>query len=180
MQAKSFLFGLGIGFILTASINYVVYNSQEKDNIEVKAEISDEEIRDKARELGMVELSALPSKNDENAVNETVISAQATVAEAATQRAENITEATTATVVNSGANNSSNAANEPVYVTLNIPSGTSAAQFGEIIEEAGIVSDGNDFTWYLVENKNTRRIKTGNVTLKKNATYEEICDVIIE
>ena len=175
MPAKSFLFGLGIGFILTASITYVVYNSQEKDNIAVKSEISDEEIRERARDLGMVELSALPSKND---VNEDVTAVQETVAETTTQMSEAVTQVTTA-AANNG-NNTGNAANENIYVTLNVPSGTSAAQFGEIIEKAGVISNGNDFTRYLIENKNTRRIKTGNVTLKKNATYEEICDVIIE
>jgi len=64
------------------------------------------------------------------------------------------------------------------FVDVTIQYGGSATFIANQLYRAGIVNDALEFTEYLIEHSQTRRIKTGKCVLPLNASYEDVTEII--
>lgn len=62
----------------------------------------------------------------------------------------------------------------PEFCEVKIPSRVSASMICQILEEHGIVENGQDFLKYIKEQKKQTLLKSGDYTLQIGASYEEI------
>lgn len=68
---------------------------------------------------------------------------------------------------------------EQKVVQVIIPSGINATETCKLLEEAGVVEDGDDFKEYISKQKKTTKLKDGKFSLPLEATYEELLSLIV-
>ena len=108
-----------------------------------------------------------------------------------TQQEENINQPTENTSNNSETNNQTNTETQPTNqtpaptetntsqeITITIPQGSLPGKVGEILVNNGLVSSKEEFVNTAVQLKLDRSLKSGNFTLKKGMTIEEIVRAI--
>ena len=193
MNLKYYLRGLGIGIVVTALLmSFTTPNPQT---------MTDEEIKARAAELGMVEQKVLadvstpvPESNAEPEVTEkpgneeppvvTEVPIDADLSGVTTEPAtttepevlpteEPVTEPTEtpATAPAEGSEQSES-------ITLTIKSGETSWSISKALYEAGVVENASDFDTYLCQNGYDKTIRTGTYEISKSATYEEIAKEI--
>ena len=65
-------------------------------------------------------------------------------------------------------------------VDVTITAGTNARKVSNIFAEKGIVENAAEYEKFLINNKKTKSIRTGNYKIPKNISYEELTKIIIE
>lgn len=181
MSLKSFSFGLGIGIAFVSILSLVLFRVEvnkikKAENTTVTAEMSDEEIMKRAKELGMITYSDLPSKkNAEATTNKNVAednnkNQAERVTEKATEKVtEKLTEKTTEATTK---------ANSSDTVELTIKSGATARIVSQELNRLGVIDDVEDFRLYLGASGYGKKIMTGKYEIPKNASYDEIIEMI--
>ncbi len=181
MNLKYYLRGLGIGIVVTALL--MSLSARNQDNL------TDEEIKARAVELGMVEQKVLSDiSTPEPEVSEVAKPTKeptVTVEPEAEPTKEPITEPTanpTETPTAEPPVTVTEAPEEPLdqsaVITLTIVSGETSWSISEALYEAGVVESASDFDTYLCQNGYDKTIRTGTFEISKNATYEEIAKKI--
>ncbi len=193
MKLKYYLRGLGIGILVTAIIMGIAAGKKEK--------MTDEEIKARARELGMVESMVLsdiattpPVENTEP--EETPEPTVAPVLEETPQSTENQTvtdtpepETTPEQVITPEPETTPEQviAPEPeitpepeeiASVTITIKSGQSSVAVSKLLAEAGLVESASEFDKYLCSNGYDKKIRTGTYEIPTGADEEEIARII--
>lgn len=194
MHRKSFLFGFGVSMIVISAIYYVVYQIDVRrlvmnySEIAATEQLTDDEIRERAKKLGMLAVSDLPEHNE---------TAQLTDEEII-QKAEDLGMAFIMNSEETDALLPYEAPDDPLMqnettdpetsgtdeedtsnvVGITIPPGSFSKKVSQILYDAGLVSNVDDFVRYTGEKKLTRRIRSGKYTIPKNATADEILDMI--
>lgn len=66
------------------------------------------------------------------------------------------------------------------YIIVRIEEGMTSEEVASILYNYGIIEDKNDFNTYMKKNNYSRIINIGDFKIAKNATYEQITDLIVE
>lgn len=188
MHKKSFTFGIGTGILAMTLLLYFIYNIQiskykesfEKDLAaqkeqlqnefseiepqvkEAVIQLNDEEIIEKARQLGM----AFP-KNAEP-LNENPIDMQSYEPPKADTEPDPAPASGSAEVLSE--TNS--------YVIIEIKEGNISSEIADVLYKGGVIKDTRSFNDFLNETGNTKNLAYGKFTIPKGLSYEEIFDII--
>lgn len=190
MNLKYYLRGLGIGIVVTALLmGFATRNANT---------MTDEEIKERAATLGMVEQKVLSDIStpapEENAEVKPTIAPEITATPIVTAEPETTdvpveteTPEDTETVPTAAPTEAPTPApteaptekeNSSESITFVIKSGETSWSISKALYEAGVVESASDFDAYLCQNGYDKTIRTGTFEISKNATYEEIAKKI--
>lgn len=150
------LLGIGIGLVTSSSL--FIINSTEQ----VK-EYSDEEIIQKAKELGMVYIKDVVQVNEKNNdknddksddKNDNNESVQVREDEGNSRLVENLSNTE--------------------YIEFTIDKGESTESVSKRLFEKGIIDDSGKFNTYISKKGLEKKILYGNYKIKKGSTYDEL------
>lgn len=192
MKLKFYLRGLGIGILVTAVIMGIVSSRSRQ--------MTDEEIKARARELGMVEsttLSAMasgepqgnqaPSQAPEDTPAASVSPSASpeespSVSPSASPKESPSVSPSAPPVESTPAASPSPDGEQEVpageFITITIRSGQSSVAVSKMLEEAGLVESASAYDKYLCSNGYDKRLKTGAHEIPVGATEEEIAVII--
>lgn len=183
MNLKYYLRGLGIGIVVTALLMSLATRDRNH--------MTDEEIKERAAALGMVEQKVLADVS--TPVPEEIVAKPTFVPE--------ITEKPVVTEepeVTEGPDKTKEPENEDIEptatptevptiapneevaesITFVIKSGETSWSISKALYEAGVVENAADFDTYLCQNGYDKTIRTGTYEISKNASYEDIAKKI--
>ena len=191
MKLRYYLRGLGIGIIVTLILTGIAGNK--------KQEMTNEEIKARAAELGMIESTTLSDElAQEPEVTETVTPTQEPeVTETVTPTQEpEVTETVTPTrapaetatptpvptesaAAEQTDEEQTTAGDESQeMVPITIQRGDSSVKVSRMAQEAGLVENAQDFDRYLCANGYDKRLAVGMHEIPAGATYEEIAKIL--
>lgn len=192
MKRKYYLRGLGTGILVTALILIIASGQKET--------MTDEEVKARAKELGMVESTLLS-----DLANQTPAAEPETMADpAATAEPETTEEATPepaaepettaeptpeptvepeataepATEPKTTAEPTTDPATEQESILITIRSGESSVSVSKALEEAGLVASAQEYDRYLCENGYDKKIRSGEHRIPVGADDAEIAAII--
>lgn len=181
MKLKYYLRGLGIGIVVTALIMHFALGGE-------KETMTDEEIKARAAQLGMVESTLLSelAQNNDASVSDNETASQNAVPEAeaetgqepeVTQEPEEEPEVEDEPESNQEIDDETpSVATEGTYIT--VYGGDGSDTVARRLAEAGVVSSAAEYDAYLCANGYDVRICTGEHFIPAGATYEEIAIIL--
>ena len=188
MKLKYYLRGLGIGMAVTALILGISFSGRQGQEAQT---LTDEQIRERASELGMVDSSELTLAALQNSAQP-----QITMEPEVTEESETMTEpeATaepeTATEPKATAEpemtTKPEATKEPELITapeqsqttITIKKGSDSGSVSRVLYEAGLVENAKVFDNYLCNNGYSRSINPGIYEIAPGTSEEEIAKII--
>lgn len=158
MKLKYYLRGLGIGIFVCAFILSLTIDHQPQ--------MSDQDIMNRAKELGMIENVKLAeqAQNQEETEEEVIIEEVADIEEEVITEEEVIEE-----VIET---------EEAELFQLDVIPGDSSYSVSKRLEEAGIILSAKELDAYLCENGYDKKIRVGTHQINRLATFEEIANEI--
>jgi hypothetical protein len=169
---KKFFLGLGLGIIISSMIFYmsfiVINKTSSKNNKSV--EISDEEVINRAKKLGMVAYKALPDTKQTSLSNDELI-AKASELGMVFKTDEKIKE-TSVTV------SQTQASTEVQTLEIRILGGSADENVSQTLYEAGLIEDTAAFTKYIRDKGKSTRLRAGYFKIKKDSSYDEILTIL--
>lgn len=189
MKLKTYLRGLGLGLIVAALVT----------GVGSRQTMSDEQIKARAKELGMMESKtyltqvneskeAAESLMESETVTETVAETEeieTTTLETAAETKETVSEETAETLpetesepVEESPEQSIEETTAPETVTFQIHSGDSSVSVAKRLAEAGLVGDAKAFDQYLCQNGYDKKIRVGTYEIQNDSSNEEIAKII--
>lgn len=191
MKLKYYLRGLGIGILVTALVMGVAGGKK----------LTDEEIKARALQLGMVEgsmtnvLSDLQANTDEETKANNAVEESIPVMETAeaTQESETVTENVEVTKESETTKTSENvestkesvqeaenttAENDGELVSITVNGGDSSVTVSNALAAAGLVEDAKEYDSYLCSNGYDKRICVGTYEIEIGSDYETIAKII--
>lgn len=187
MKLKYYMRGLGIGIVVTALLMGFAISKQ-------KEPMTDEEIKQRALEMGMIEQNgvladdlgadeteSVPEENAEDVSEEisgeTVEDVQeAELSEQPNDDIVNVSDNEPADVTEESDIEESVTVEEFVVITVN--GGDGSRTVANKLQEAGLIEDAAAYDVYLCQNGYDKRIATGNHEIPMGATEEEIAKEI--
>lgn len=156
MRFKYYLRGLGIG-IFGSTILFIIFSGFHKPTI------SDEEVKKRASELGMVmESTELFEKTDTESDTE--------------KNTEQTTEIVTETVVDPILPGDQTVVQTSAVIEVN--RGDNCRQVAERLQSAGVIADAEDFRKYLGNAGYGQKLVSGSYEIPMDADYETIAKII--
>ena len=197
MKLKYYLRGLGIGMIVTALILGISFSHRQGQETQI---LTDDQIRERAEQLGMVDSSELTLAALQNSVQqqaqentekteaspepeteettttsepETTVAPENTVEPETTAAPENTVgpEATPQPEMIAASEASQT-------VTVTVKKGASSGSVSSRLQEAGLVEDAKTFDNYLCNNGYSRSINPGTYEIVPGTSEEEIAKII--
>lgn len=173
MKFKYFLRGLGVGIIFASIICLTTYQENSSN------EMTDAEIIERAKELGMVEEeSAVGALMKEKETLESTTESQSTQADASE-------ETTTAEVTEETAEQNTSEGDTPEnqqaqieVVEITVAGGSTSYTVCQKLQELGMIENADNFDDYLIENGYASRIRVGTHALIKGMDYKAIAEAI--
>lgn len=201
MKLKYYLRGLGIGMIVTALILGISFSNRKDQTSQI---MTDDQIRERAAELGMVDSSELTlaalqnsekqptegtpeettqtqEQNNIEAEPETTVPAetQATVEPETTQESEATTEPEkTAGPKTTAEPEVTEAPQRTQTASITIQRGDDSGSASRRLYEAGLVENAKAFDNYLCNNGYSRSINPGTYEIAPGTSEEEIAKII--
>lgn len=201
MKLKYYLRGLGIGMIVTALILGISFSNRQDQTSQI---MTDDQIRERAAELGMVDSSELTlaalqnsekqptegtpeettqtqDQNNIEAEPETTVPAetQATVEPETTQESEATTEPEkTAGPETTAEPEVTEAPQRTQTASITIQRGDDSGSASRRLYEAGLVENAKAFDNYLCNNGYSRSINPGTYEIAPGTSEEEIAKII--
>ena len=201
MKLKYYLRGLGIGMIVTALILGISFSNRKDQTSQI---MTDDQIRERAAELGMVDSSELTlaalqnsekqptegtpeettqtqEQNNIEAEPETTVPAetQATVEPETTQESEATTEPEkTAGPETTAEPEVTEAPQRTQTTSITIQRGDDSGSASRRLYEAGLVENAKAFDNYLCNNGYSRSINPGTYEIAPGTSEEEIAKII--
>ena len=184
MKLKYYLRGLGIGMIVTALILGISFSHRQGQETQI---LTDDQIRERAEQLGMVDSSELTLAALQNSVQQAQENTEKTEASPEPETEETTTTSepeTTAAPENTvGLEATSQpetiAASEASQtVTVTVKKGASSGSVSNRLQEAGLVEDAKTFDNYLCNNGYSRSINPGTYEIVPGTSEEEIAKII--
>ncbi len=164
MKLKYYMRGIGIGVLVTTIILVIAFSFTGNN-------MSDEEIIDKAKKLGMVESSKTMTSNSTNSTN-------------ATNSTNNVTEgnqtipgSTNPMPDNSTASNTANVNNDSVEFTVS--ENDVSRTVIERLAQQGLISDAAAFNKYLNDKGLDNKLQNGTFKIKKGISEEELANLLV-
>ena len=182
MKLKYYLRGLGIGIIVTTLVLMVAFSGK-------KEKLSDQEIMQRAEQLGMV-------MADEGQTETGTEENTGTEAQPETEQDVQNTEAGTEENADENTENASEPETEPqteAAAEPAAPEDTTGNVVGEVKQEtsgessdtvafnlykAGLVDDATAFNRYMISKGYDSRLRTGDFKIRSGASYDEILKVL--
>lgn len=200
MKLKYYLRGLGIGMAVTALILGISFSGRQGQEAQT---LTDEQIRERASELGMVDSSELtlaalqnsaqpqttmePEVTEESetmtereatAEPETTTEPEATAEPETTAEPEMTTEFETTTEPETTEEPELITAPEQSQTTITIKKGSDSGSVSRMFYEAGLVENAKAFDNYLCNNGYSRSISPGIYEIAPGTSEEEIAKII--
>lgn len=187
MRMRYYLRGLGIGIVVTALLMGFTKGGQ-------KETLTDAEIVERAKSLGMVESSVLSAdlgdKEDISVNDISEADQQEVMPETETETADNTEQTETETTDNTEqtkpeketeADNpeEEETVTEKRYV-VTIYSGDGSRTVANRLEEMGVIEDAAEFDRYLCQNGYDKRLTTGNHEINAGADEKEIAEALVK
>ena len=160
MKLKYYLRGLGIGMAVTALILGISFSGRQGQEAQT---LTDEQIRERASELGMVDSSELTLAALASSAAQTP---EATIEPEAAAEPETTTEPEATT------------APEQSQTTITIKKGSDSGSVSRMLYEAGLVENAKAFDNYLCNNGYSRSINPGIYEIAPGTSEEEIAKII--
>ena len=189
MDKRSFIFGLGIGIVFSVTIIWLVFNISGKDN-----NLSNDEIEEKARMLGMEYVSEKSTTQETTETQTEVTSNKPATYEAETAEIidyKNVEEETVISTNNEVIENkgleqdsfenvsdTTKAQDENGFISFKISSGSNARKVSKILQSSGVINDAKEYEKYLINNKKTTDLKTGTYKVPKSIDFEDLTNII--
>ena len=191
MKLKYYLRGLGIGIIVTTLVLMVAFSGK-------KEKLSDQEIMQRAEQLGMVMADGGQKGNgkEENTGTEAqpeteqdVQNTEAGTEENADENTENASEPETEPQTEAAAepaapeDTTGNVVGEVKQetsgeVAFTVKSGESSDTVAFNLYKAGLVDDATAFNRYMISKGYDSRLRTGDFKIRSGASYDEILKVL--
>ncbi len=188
---RSLLFGLGTGFIFVSLLLYIYCNfilNFEQYSAVQAVTVTDEEVIERAKKLGMIFVNQLPEKQ----TSETVTISDTEIIERAKGLGMVFTiENNVVPSIQAGEENNQSGTeiyteqvieqsggNETRYVNVEIPKGASASEAAKILYSGGAVDNAEQFTKFLLERQITKVIRYGKFKIAENSDYETLSKLI--
>ena len=200
MKLKYYLRGLGIGMAVTALILGISFSGRQGQEAQT---LTDEQIRERASELGMVDSSELtlaelqnsaqpqttmepevteetkPTTEPENTIEpETTTEPKATAEPETTAELEMTTESEMTTEPEATEEPELITAPEQSQTTITIKKGSDSGSVSRMFYEAGLVENAKAFDNYLCNNGYSRSINPGIYEIAPGTSEEEIAKII--
>ena len=147
MKLKYYLRGLGTGILFATVVLLLAYSYK----------MSDGQIKERAKELGMVYADDAVNDNTETSDGEETRTPEETVTPEET---------------------STPALDESVTCELTVTGRTTSIDVARKLQQSGVIEDADDFNDYLCENGYAEIIQNGKFTVIKGMTYEQIARLI--
>ncbi len=176
MKLKYYLRGLGIGMAVTALILGISFSGRQGQEAQT---LTDEQIRERASELGMVDSSELTLAALQNSAQP-----QTTMEPEVTEESETMTEreatAEPETTIEPEATKEPEliTAPEQSQTTITIKKGSDSGSVSRVLYEAGLVENAKAFDNYLCNNGYSRSINPGIYEIAPGTSEEEIAKII--
>ena len=182
MKLKYYLRGLGIGMAVTALILGISFSGRQGQEAQT---LTDEQIRERASELGMVDSSELTLAALQNSAQP-----QITMEPEVTEESETMTEpeatAEPETTAEPEMTTKPEATKEPELITapeqsqttITIKKGSDSGSVSRVLYEAGLVENAKAFDNYLCNNGYSRSINPGIYEIAPGTSEEEIAKII--
>lgn len=191
MKLKYYLRGIGIGMIVTTIVLMITFA------IHSRQPLTDDEIRERATELGMIMPEDLPDRDtlasaDMSEQGDVGTDPQSPSDEAGDADAsDGMTDAdadadadgksdTDAQDKDKDKNEDQTQPEVVEQVEVTIVGGEYSNAVCQKLEKAGVIEDADDFNKYMSENGFDNLIQPGNYTIPKDADYDEIIKMITE
>ncbi len=171
MRLKYYLRGFGIGIIFATTILFIVYSFNMSDN----------KIKEKAKELGMI--VAGESETKETKESESTKEPASTKETESTKELESQTkepESTTPEPTTPEPTTQEQPTKEPSKqsVTLVITSGMTSDTVAKKLKELGAIDDVQGFDNYLIKNGHAERIHVGSFEIPAGSDFKKIAEII--
>ncbi len=186
MKLKYYLRGFGTGILFATLILFFSYSYN----------YSNAKIKEKAKELGMVETSiesgttiegnTTDKDNIDKPVETTTVEEDTTMQDnTTTQENTTVQETTTAqetttvqeTIISQETTNNGNLDSSTQF-EFTISRGMDSSSVSALLQRAGAIEDARDFDNYLVNNGYAERIKVGSFRINAGASYSDIANLI--
>ena len=171
MKLKYYLRGLGIGMAVTALILGISFSGRQGQEAQT---LTDEQIRERASELGM-EVTEEPKLT---ADPETTTEPEATAEPETTTELEATAEPETTAEPKATAEPELITAPEQSQTTITIKKGSDSGSVSRMFYEAGLVENAKAFDNYLCNNGYSRSINPGIYEIAPGTSEEEIAKII--
>ena len=179
MKLKYYLRGLGIGVLVSVIIMTVAFGNRKP--------MTDEEIKARAKELGMIENSVLADMNkDDTQAAEDVKEPEDTqdtedVKEPEdTQDTEDVKEPEDTQDTEDEEDQKPQAPEKPNEgtITITVVSGDNSWTVSKRMEEAGLIESAKDFDTHLCRYGYDKKISVGSYKIPVTATHEEMAKIL--
>ena len=188
MKLKYYLRGLGIGMAVTALILGISFSGRQGQEAQT---LTDEQIRERASELGMVDSSELTLAALQNSAQpqttmepevteepETMTEPEATAEPETTTEPEVTAEPEMTTKPEATKEPELITAPEQSQTTITIKKGSDSGSVSRVLYEAGLVENAKAFDNYLCNNGYSRSINPGIYEIAPGTSEEEIAKII--
>lgn len=188
MKLKYYLRGLGIGMAVTALILGISFSGRQGQEAQT---LTDEQIRERASELGMVDSSELTLAALQNSAqpqttmepevteeSETMTEPEATAEPETTTEPEATAEPEMTTKPEATKEPELITAPEQSQTTITIKKGSDSGSVSRVLYEAGLVENAKAFDNYLCNNGYSRSINPGIYEIAPGTSEEEIAKII--
>lgn len=160
MKLKYYMRGIGIGVLVTTIILVIAFAFTGNN-------MSDEEIIDRAKKLGMVESSKTMTSNSTNATNST---------NNATEGNQTIPGATNP-MPDNNSTNTANANNDSVEFTIS--ENDVSRTVIERLAQQGLISDAAAFNKYLNDKGLDNNLQNGTFKIRRGMSEEELANLLV-
>ena len=179
MKLKYYMRGLGIGIVLTTLI-LTIANPKEK--------LTDAQIKERAKALGMVEEKNEEEKSLSEILENIKPTLKPTLAPTEAPEPTSLPEPTLAPsptleptpeptptpAVELPENEDRDGENVGELITFTIERGMSSSKVADLLVKKGLIKDSTDFNQYIIGEGKASVIRIGTFTLPKGVSYEEI------
>lgn len=171
MKLKYYLRGLGIGMIVTALILGISFSNRQDQTSQI---MTDDQIRERAAELGMVDSSELTLAALQNSAKQPT---EGTPEENTQTQEQNNIEAEPETTVPAEPE-VTEAPQRTQTASITIQRGDDSGSASRRLYEAGLVENAKAFDNYLCNNGYSRSINPGTYEIAPGTSEEEIAKII--
>ena len=176
MKLKYYLRGLGIGMAVTALILGISFSGRQGQEAQT---LTDEQIRERASELGMVDSSELTLAALQNSAQpQTTMEPEVTEEPETTTEPEVTAEPEMTTKPEATKEPELITAPEQSQTTITIKKGSDSGSVSRVLYEAGLVENAKAFDNYLCNNGYSRSINPGIYEIAPGTSEEEIAKII--
>ena len=167
MKLKYYLRGLGIGVFVSVIVMTVAFGNRKP--------MTDEEIKARAKELGMIENSVLADMNkDDTQAAEDIKEPEDT------QDTEDVKEPEDTQDTEDEEDQKPQAPENPNEgtITITVVSGDNSWTVSKRMEEAGLIESAKDFDTHLCRYGYDKKISVGSYKIPVTATHEEMAKIL--